>query len=491
MKKKLVLISFLFVAVLSSCKKDFVSLQSPTGLTNESFYKTDADVFKALTGVYYTLIEKGMYSETLLILGDTPSDNVDAPGDNGAAGSSMRNLDTYQYNSDNYFTPHLWASGFRGISRANILLEKLEDPRLVITDNNKNLYKAEALFLRSLFYFDLTISFGDIPLITSNLNISDFYKLHKTSQAEIYKQIEEDLETASAILPETQPQLGRVTKGAALALLSRIYLYDKKYDKVVDVVSRLKNLNTQYELYTGNYADLFNGRAENTKENIFSVMSAPSGFSIFSFNSSNIYSYYWSPNFSWAFPYFAPTINLINSFETGDIRRKGDILLVGAGDTFDCNHDGIPDSFPSPDKGERIIYTNNANTRKFLPEGRDLTDRNNSFYINYPVIRYAEVLLNNAEALNELNKSNDALAEVNQVRERAQLPDLTLTDQTGLRDAIFHERRIELCFEGQRFFDLVRTGRAASVLAVRGFKPGDEHFAIPQTEIDFNPNLGH
>ena len=162
---------------------------------------------------------------------------------------------------------------------------------------------------------------------------------------------------------------------------------------------------------------------------------------------------------------------------------------MGANDSIDMNGDGVLDPFPAPEVGSNTVFFTDSNVRKFLPEGEPLNDVNN-YDINFPIIRYAEILLNYAEALNELGRSSDALVPLNEVRARANLSPISITDQANLRELIYHERRIELVFEGHRFFDLKRQGRAQEVLGPLGWQTGvHEYFPLPQEELDLNPNL--
>lgn len=484
---KYLLIASLLIFVIA-CGEDFVTKEYQNGVVDENFFQTAKDAEQALTAVYDIVGQKGYYRDAIFPLGESSSDNIDEQtGDNGDFGFHYKAISDYRWVPDNPFFKARWYDSYRGIFRANILLEKLPD--IEMDENIKQRYAAEAKFLRGLFYFTLVISYGDVPLLTEVLTRDEYNMLPRTDQALIYAQIEQDITEAVDVLPVTisdASQIGRVTKGSALGLLSRVYLYEKKWQESANASEQVIGLN-EYDLIE-DYGSMFNSHNENSEESLFEMQSVSRAPSFWSSQSENIYSVMWSPMIGWA-NWYTPSEDVIQAFEEGDIRRKASLLLVGANDSIDLNGDGVLDPFPDPETGSNTVFFTNSNVRKFLPEGRPLNDANN-YDINFPIIRYAEILLNYAEALNELNRSAEALVPLNQVRARAELPAITTNNQNDLRNIIYHERRIELVFEGHRFFDLKRQGRAAEVLGPLGFQPGvHEYFPIPQEELDLNPNL--
>lgn len=471
-----------------ACGEDFVTKEYQNGVVDENFFKTAKDAEQALTAVYDIVGQKGYYRDAIFPLGESSSDNIDEQtGDNGDWGFHFKAISDYRWVPDNPFFMARWYDSYRGIFRANILLERL--PEILMDDDLKRQYAAEAKFLRGLYYFTLVISFGDVPFVTEVLTRDEYAQLARTDQALIYAQVEQDLMEAADDLPvsiDDPSQIGRATRGAALGLLSRVYLYQGKWNETVQASEEVISLN-QYELVE-DYGSMFNGKNENSAESLFEMQSVSRAPSFWSPQSENLYSIMWSPMIGWA-NWFTPSVDVIQSFEEGDIRRKASLLIVGANDSIDLNGDNVLDPFPAPEIGSNTVFFTNSNVRKFLPEGRPLNDANN-YDVNFPIIRYAEILLNYAEALNELNRTQDALAPLNLVRARAKLPAITTTDQATLRNLIFHERRIELIFEGHRFFDLKRTGRAPDLLGPLGYQVGQhEYFPVPQEELDLNPNL--
>jgi hypothetical protein len=480
------LLSFTLIVVMA-CGEDFVTKEFKNGVADENFFQDAKDAEQALTAVYDIVGQKGYYRDAIFPLGESSSDNIDEKtGDNGDWGFHYKAISDYRWVPDNPFFKARWYDSYKGIFRANILLEKILD--IEMDENLKKQYIAEAKFLRGLFYFTLTISYGDVPLLTGVLTRDEYNSLPRTDQLLIYAQIEQDLTEAADVLPIANDvsQVGRATKGSALGLLSRVYLYEKKWQ---DCVSRSEEVIrlSRYDLVE-NYGSMFTGQNENSVESLFEMQSVGAPLGFWDANSEHLYSIMWSPMIGWA-NWFTPSEAIIHSFEEGDIRRKASLLLVGANDSIDLNGDGRLDPFPAPELGSNTVYFTNSNVRKFLPEGKPMNNENN-FDINFPIIRYAEILLNYAEALNELNRPADALVPLNKVRARAKLPVINTTNQNDLREIIYHERRIELVFEGHRFFDLKRQNRAEVVLGPLGFQSGvHEYFPVPQEELDLNPNL--
>ena len=478
----------LLALTVFSCSEDFVTKEYQNGVVDENFFQTAKDAEQALTAVYDIVGQKGYYRDAIFPLGESSSDNIDEQtGDNGDYGFHYKAISDYRWVPDNPFFTARWYDSYKGIFRANILLEKL--PEIEMEDELRQRYAAEAKFLRGLYYFTLIISYGDVPLVTQTLTRDEYSALPRTDQSLIYAQVEQDITEAADVLPvsyEGADQVGRATRGSALGLLSRVYLYEGKWSESAGASERVIGLN-QYDL-VADYGSMFSGQNENSEESLFEMQSVSRAPSFWSSQSENLYSVMWSPMIGWA-NWYTPSVDLINAFEEDDIRRKASLLLVGANDSIDLNGDGVIDPFPDPEIGSNTVFYTDSNVRKFLPEGRPLNDANN-FDINFPIIRYAEILLNYAEALNELGRSADALAPLNEVRNRAGLPTVTATDQSELRSLIYHERRIELVFEGHRFFDLKRQNRAAEVLGPLGWRTGvHEYFPVPQEELDLNPNL--
>jgi hypothetical protein len=470
-----------------TCSDEFVTKEFKNGVVDENFFKNATHAEQALTAVYDIISEKGMYREAINMFGDCPSDDInELTGDNGDYGTHFKAASDFRWTPDNNFSVARWYDGYKGIFRANILLEKLPD-----IDMDASLaarFAGEAKFLRALFYFNLVVAFGDVPFVTSVLTRDEYSQLARTDKSIIYAQMEQDLRDAAAVLPVAAGDpVGRATKGAANGLLSRIYLYQNKWQDAAGAAKQVIDQGTYDLVSSEDYVKIFNGQMENSVESImeFQAVGLAPGFWA---NSENFYSIMWSPLVGWA-NWFSPSPGSYQQFEAGDIRRKASVLVVNADppDSIDVDGDGIQDHFPSGSMNTN--YFNGANVRKWLPEGKNMSVADN-FDVNFHIIRYAEILLNHAEAENELGNASSALASVNLLRTRAKVPEFTETDQAALRQLIREERRRELLFEGHRYHDLHRWGIAAQVLGPLGYVVGrHEYWPVPVAELDLMPNL--
>ena len=342
-------------------------------------------------------------------------------------------------------------------------------------EGSKNQIIGEALFLRSYYYFLLTQVFGDVPLYLK-VTPPDQLKIKKSSKADIYKQILSDCDKAANLLPLTHnaSNTGRATKGAALALAAKVSLYGNDYNKVLEYTSKIKALNT-YKLVK-DYRENFMKLSQNNTESVWEIQHTNLELGV-----GNFINQWWASIKFLGYGFAEVTPLYVSVFEPNDPRLKFTVAM---------NND--------PYFG--LIYKNSFSSttyspRKFLQPNSELTQKADGD-INYPAIRYAEVLLWEAEALIELGRMQEALAPLETVRARARaqtavpgtLPAITSTNQVTLRQAVRRERQTELGFELHRFFDLVRWGIAAESLP--GFQKGKhEVFPIPQTEIDLNPSL--
>ena len=334
------------------------------------------------------------------------SDDInELTGDNGDYGTYFRAGSDYRWEPSNPFSTSRWYDGYKGVFRANILLEKLPD--IEMDDAVRARFAGEAKFLRALYYHNLVNAFGDVPFVTSVLTREEYNELARTDKNVIYAQMEQDLIDAAAVLPiEAGDPVGRATKGAANALLGRIYMYQNKWQESVNASMAVVNQGS-YELVSSEeYINLFNGKNENSIESIFEYQSVAQAPGFWGASSENFYSIHWSPVIGWA-NWYSPSPGSYQQFEEGDIRRKASVLVVDANppDSIDTNGDGIREQFPSGNMNSS--YFNGANTRKWLPEGKNMTQAN-SFDVNFIILRYAEVLLNLAEAQNELGNSAEA-----------------------------------------------------------------------------------
>jgi starch-binding outer membrane protein, SusD/RagB family len=482
---KLYLIILVIVATFpfSGCKK-FLEKDLQGTLTQQSFPVSPSDALLAVNATYES-VREWEYNAGGFPIFDIMSDDAvkgSNPDDGASTVGPYNNftITTTQSGLSNY-----WNALYVGVKRANVVIEKV--PSITMDETLKTRYIAEARFLRGLIYFDFVRAWGGVPLVTTT---NPPIKLPRASVEDVYSQVIQDLDYAVDHLPlksEYQgTDAGRATSGAAKSLLARVYLFRHDFVNAekyaMEVIS-----SVQYGLEPV-YTDANGVNGNNGMESVFEVGAIEvEGTGGGGNQYANTQGVRGTPNRGWGFN--RPTIDLRNSFESEDPRYKGTVINLG--DTIDgikILGDGSTPDFTYDDQGK--VTEIECYTRKvWVPGDNTITQYGH----HRRLIRYADVLLMAAEALNENNKPGDALIYLNLVRQRARqgneaiLPDITTTDQSALRDIIYNERRHELAMEGWRFWDLVRTGRAVTVLGPLGFVAGkNELLPIPQSEIDIS-----
>ena len=435
----------LFVLTGSSCKKEFINLAPISNQTSATFFKTAADFQQGVNAVYDALQSQQAYGRTFYYLMEVRSDNTDI-GDRGANAGIASQIDLFTEATTNPFVTDGFAGSYVIITRANAVLDRIDAAG--IDDASKKQFKGEALFLRALSYFNLVRLYGNVPLVTRTESPNESLSDKRNPVSEVYAQIEADLKSATSLLPVSYAaaDLGRATAGSANTLLGKVYVTQKKWS---DAATVLKTVLPTYSLLA-NYADLF--RADNpvNAETIFTVrfrkgLSPTEGNTFFSDMAPMIYingtTYSGATN-------NRPTVDLAKAYEPTDKR------FAASMDT---------------------VYYRNATTlsngryvKKYLDLPATTGDQGNSF----PVLRYADALLLLAEALNEQAYSastadGSALYYLNRVRTRAGVPTYSGTDlptQDAVRDALFRERRVELAFENDRWFDIIRYSKGLQTM---------------------------
>ena len=442
MNKKLTVIAMLLCMGQFSCKEDFLVKTDPTRIGTDVFYKNETQFQQALNGVYGQLQS---ITNSAYVYQELPSDNTTVDLNPSDRGDAVR-WEAFEFstvNAGNTDISGLWNQYYSALYNTNNTLERLASSGLDATA--KGPIEGQLKFLRAYFYFDLVQYFGDVVLVTSTVsNPNQAFDLVRSPQAEVWAQIEKDLKEASAALPASYPaaKVGSATKGAALALLGKVYLTQKKY---AEAVSTLKQV-TGYSL-NANYADNFDPTKKNGPESIFEVQ-YQGGNDLGEWSS---FAYTFAPRASaGAITGFAssppggrniPTNDLIAAYESGDLRK--DVSLKT--------------SYTLNGKVVDIPYITKY-THKHTISGR--TDD------NWPVLRYADVLLMLAEAINEqTGPTAEAFGYLNQVRKRAGLKELSGLDKAAFKTAVMKERRVELAFENKRWFDLKRTMTPAELTA--------------------------
>ncbi len=478
--KKITILTFILL-IIGGCS-DFLSINPQSELTQEAFPTTQEDALQATNAVYSTLRDWHYNSGGFPIL-DIMSDDALKGSSPDDAANTLGPYNDFTISTTQDGLDRWWNTLYQGIRRANIVIEKV--PSIQMNENLKERYVAEAHFLRGLYYFDLVRAFGGAPLITS---AEPDLKVPRASKEDIYKLVEQDFLHAAAHLPLKSAygadDLGRATKGAAQAFLAKMYLFKKDFGPAEDYALDVINSH-EYDLET-KFVDANSQNGEHGVESVFeigAVATEGQGGNQY----ANTQGVRGTPNRGWGFN--QPSVDLRDAFEPNDPRESGTIIelgdviggieILGDGTTPDQVTDGNGD----------VIAIESYNRKVWIPG----TSTDTQFGHNRRLIRYSDVLLMAAEALNENNKPGQALTYLNRVRKRARegdtsiLPDITETNKDALRDIIMHERRVELALEGQRFWDFVRTGKAATVLGPLGFVSGkNEVLPIPQTEIDLS-----
>lgn len=503
MKKIKYLLIVISVAFFS-CDSDKLDLIDNNGLNSDTFMETESQAIEATTAIYDPLNHLGMYKLTFLTLGEIPTDNIINENGDGNFGPDMIKLNNYNWDSNNMYFTLRWNAGYKGIARANFLLENL-DKVTNFSSGKRNELEGQALFLRALYYYNLVAGFGDIPLSIKVLSPSEANNLPKSPEADVWGQMEEDLARAAQLLPVSYPsdEIGRVTKGAAFGLLSRVKLWTKDYIGAEEAATELESLN--YELVAAeDFVKMFDGRLENSTESVFEtqLISGRGNFWNDEKAETSLIMHIF-PRISWAV-YMIPRKTadydvVTDAFEANDIRREGSLLISGQDQIFYESENRMsvfPDLTIHSDF-RLDLQTNGAyQMRKFLPYDTTNWQRGGAFFnigtaINIPVIRYAEVILNKAEALNEQGKTQEAWIELEKIRLRAGLTmdGISNTDEDALRTQIKKDRRVELMFEGHRWFDLKRWGDLNTLTNAGLNYSGQTNWFIPSPESDVNPNL--
>jgi len=451
MKRRITYI-FLLSALLSSCSKDFTDLSPLSQRNVDVFYKTEGDLITAVNATYKALQLTGTYNQGYWIVNELRSDNTDAGSDiGGGIGPFLNAIDNFNEDATTEVVRDVYFDSYVGISRANIVLSRIEP--VSIPELNKNRIKGEALFLRSLFYYNLAVNFGKLPLVLKEISVEEGKNYLQVPSAEVYKQLIADLTLAETYLPAkyTGLDVGRATKGAAATLLAKIYLTTGDKTAAVPVLRRI--ISTYgYTLLT-DYAKLWGPANENNAESIFEVQ-----FKGGNFGTGNLFTNAFTPLLRQTTGGYKnrPTAALEAAFETGDKR--------------------IASSF-NPLNGPL-----NAN-RFVLKYGTTNAFSEFDADYNFPVLRYSDVYLLLAEALGESQESYDL---INEVRlKHGGLGPIGSTTPGNFADKLLHERQVEFAFENQRWPDLLRFGKATAVLQAQG-KTARPLFFIPQRELDIN-----
>lgn len=488
-RKYSIITSFAALLLTTGCGDEFVQTDAPYGINSDSYFESEDDYYNALVGAYDVL--QSTYVN--VILGEIASDNSHCGGESATDVIGWQQVDRMEHNSVNDNLKDIWDWNFAGVQRAAFIIQNEDKTEF----EGKAQILGEAYFLRAYFNFELLKWFGPIPIKPEGqFQLGDETTYPRASKAEVYAYIESDLMYAKENLAPVAPEVGRVTKGAAQALLGKVYLYEEKF---TEAAAELDDVITSgnYHLYgtvdAEYYENLFEYSAENSGESVFEIQytgSEGAGFGCLQCSEGNVMvgfsgvRGYSGPFFEGGYGFNLPTQEAYDAFDNDDLRKDVTVLDIEA---WASANSAVEYTIGNQDPvtGHTGYYN-----RKYLPrDNENLGDANLTQPNNYRSIRYADVLLMAAEAYNRGGINDDvARGYLNQVRRRAfDDMDHDVIDASGsaLTNLIWEERRLELMGEGHRFFDLVRTGMAAG--AIDGFTTGkNEVFPIPFEEIQFS-----
>jgi len=498
--KKYILVSALSIAVcLSGCKKDFLAQTNPNAVTVENYFKTENDVLLAVNGAYQSLRSSNTMGESSGLFTDERSDDTGRNDNQSNAGEPFQFNDFSLLPSNSYLKSH-WLALYQSITRANVILSNIDKVTFINVANKQN-YSAEAKFIRAIMYFELVRKWGAVPLVTKQLNTIDEVKANtfRVAEADVYNQIVADLKDGlNSSLPNFQPEsgIGRVSKAALNAYLGKVYLTmaatlpNNKAENLTNANTYLQaayNMRTFGSLSEIPYTQVFDVAKKTTcKELLFQIVYKQGDINYSSgiaagnqAKGETINSQKGSTGIGGNL-----TLDLVNEYETADLR-----------------------------KDFSIKYANDATVKDwFITKFRDASDAatKNGYGGNDCILmRYADVILMLAEV--NMLQGNDAVAiqYLDMVRARAAMPlyAVAKTDATyaakfpTLKLAILHERRVEMAFEHQRWFDLIRYFTAEELVTYLKAKPQssfgiaklanvttkDRYYPIPFDEVKLDP----
>lgn len=479
--------------ILTSCKKDFLDVQ-PQGLITDDAAAADPNIARKLvTGVYNQLYQGGFGNDVHGIIfcmaTDVASDDSDkgsTPTDQAPEAVGFDNF-TSDLNGNNFYVNRLWNGHYSGIAAANQALDKLE--RSTFDNITKRTLIGEVKFLRAYLYFNLVRLFGAVPrVLRVPVNLADASTDEFTTRApkdSVYASIIRDLQYAADSLPvkgDPAAAVGRANKGAAQSLLAKVYLYKTDYQKAFDLSQEVIN-SGRYSLMN-DYSQNFRSKVyDNNNESVFDIQTGTNA----DCNAAiPFYVVAQGPRVGglggWAdlgFGLNTPSQDLASAFEPGDLRDSVTIIYIQTDSTV------LWDGFKIPARNR--VENDRYNYKAYFGRRTDtycVTGNTDRLPKNVHIIRYAEVLLINAEAGIQIGRLGEAQTDLDLIRQRAGLATVPATISN-----VWKERRVELAMEQDRFFDIVRQGRAGTILRALGknFVDGkNEVFPIPQPQIDLS-----
>jgi tetratricopeptide (TPR) repeat protein len=473
MKKNLIIAALLIMAVHQSCTDKFLEVTPLNDITEASYWKTERDFEAGVNAAYFALQWDGA-SFPWYALANMPTGDL-KPNEN----DNHFNLERLNFLSTNSEFQSSWRACYTIINRANLVLGRIENAN--IDPDLKARLTGEAQFLRGFAYFMLARGWGGVPLILTEQTAVSPKDVPRAPVAEVWAQVVKDLSEAAAALPlkYDENNVGRASKGAGLGYLAYSYMYLKDWPKAASITEQLLALGV-YDLEP-NYKEVFALENENNEESVFEVQYRDSQLGWGASRNGHYLSQHLAPRGigeKYA-PYGGwgnqlPTQQVVNAFEPGDERRQAQILVPG-------------ETYVGFTMEQKWTTTGFAYTKWWI--GPSKNDHNAQ---NLPQLRFAEVLLNYAEILNELGRTPEAYTHLNRVRTRAGLPAKEPGSKEQAMNDIMQERRVETLAEYNMWYHLTRTGRAGDFVKKeygRTLAPHMYLFPIPQSELDANKAL--
>ena len=479
-----ILLLIFSVIFLSACKK-FLTEDLQGSFSTGTFYQNEAQASQALTGAY-NAISFSSFNNAIWVFGDIASDDA-VKGGNAGDQAEITYVDEFNVNASNGIIINYWTFCYEGIARANNVIANV--PGITMDEAKKAQIVGEAKFIRAYSYFNLVNVFGRVPLRLVPALTQETVQVPLSDISAIYLQIERDLTDAAAVLPPSYSpgELGHATKGAALAMLGKVNLYQQKWAAASGYFQQVEALGI-YHLQN-KFADNFRLATDNSSEAIFAIqhLSVQNPFT------GNGLNQWFAPSVDGGYYFNAPTQSLVDAFEkssTGAVDPRLDVSIGRDGQPW-YNGETFLSSW-----SEATGYLTKKHQQPLSEVSSPLKVDGG---LNYIYLRYADLLLMKAEAFNETGLADSARANLNKVRQRARknfngtppadlLADVTTLDKNLLATAIQKERRVELAQEFHRYFDLMRWGKTVAETALgEHFKyETNRYFPIPQAELDAN-----
>ncbi len=504
MKKTIIIIS-IFSVLLSACSKDFLDRQDLNTLNAESFWASGDDAERAVNSVYNAMARPMAYNMGFIVFGDVAADDLMCIDNNWFIDIDQYSVQStdISINGQDGHTQGIWAVMYNAIMRTGWVLNNIDNVGN-ISKQIKQRSKLEVRFLRALAYFTLINIFGDVPFYDEVVSAETAKTINVTDKEIIYDFIEEELQAAAGVdmdgndIPDAglpvkgTYELGRATKGAALGLLARVYLYRGKYQMAKTIAKKIIDMET-YQL-NPDFGENWDNHNPNGIESIFAfnfrarglpqIWAMNPGSWMLSFTLNGMF----DPNSGGGWIIIQPEEHVPDLFEYADdgsdIDQRRPMSVYKAGDRYEYAPEEIQWYVPMPPS---YCMISKYSRRNHFDEEQTLS---NYLDANTPiqVIRYAEIILIYAEACYQTGDVSTAFQYLNMIRERAGLQPFNATED--FMEKLMHERRLEFFAEGHRFYDLRRWGKLEEVLGPLGYDTNTQGlFPYPAHDVSLNENL--